>query len=141
MSIGSALFSYLSNKASITARVSTRIYPHPAPESATYPFITYSTTGEDHQHHMEGGSGLVDVSMQIDVWAETMANRVLTQEALRNALDGYTGGMGLESLNIRSCFLQDLTELHEPDTEGKGRPIYRASMDFSIWHVESVPTL
>ncbi len=141
MSIGSALFSYLSNKTSITTRVSTRIYPHPAPESATYPFITYSVIGEDHQHHMAGGSGLVNVSLQVDVWATTHANRVLTQEALRNALDGYTGTMGAESLGIRSCFLHDLTELHEPDTEGSGKPITRASMDFSIWHVESVPTL
>lgn len=141
MTIESALYSYLSNKASITALVSTRIYPEVGPNDAGYPFITYITVTGDQQHDMSGASGLTNVRMQIDAWADIIADRVSVSEALRNALDGFTGNMGTENLNIRSCFLADYSTLRETEPEGRGQPIYRASLDFSIWHVESVPTL
>ena len=141
MTIESALYSHLSTKASIIALVSDRIYPQIAPNGTAYPFITFTVINEDHDHAMSGATGLANVSMQIDVWTETIADRVAVSEALRNALDGFTGDMGTEDLNIRSCFLDNRAVFQETDTEGKGQPIYRASMDFSIWHVETVPTL
>lgn len=141
MTIESALSSYLRTKDTITDEVSTRSYPHPAPNDAVYPFVTYTVTSEDQQHDMSGASGLARVNVQLDAWAKTIADRVAVSEALRNALDGFTGDMGAENLNIRSCFLSDRSTLQETDPEGRAQPIYRASMDFSIWHVESVPTL
>ncbi len=141
MTIETALYSYLSTKASITALVSTRIYPQVAPNDAAYPFITYTIIAGDTSHHMGGASGLVNVSMQIDAWADNIPDRESVFQALRNALDGFTGDMGTENLNIRSCFLSDFSNLNEPNPEGKGLPVVRKSLDFSIWHVESVPTL
>jgi hypothetical protein len=140
MTIESALYSHLSTKASITALVSTRIYPQVAPESATYPFITYTVLSESHDHSMGGATGLTNPTIQIDAWADTIANRVAVSEAIRNALDGFTGNMGTENLSIRNCFLQNRANFNENTTEGK-TPTWRSSMDFSIWHVESVPTL
>ena len=86
MTIESALYSYLSNKASITALVSTRIYPQVGPDSADYPFITYNVISESHDHAMQGATGLANPSMQVDVWAETIADRVDVSEALRNEI-------------------------------------------------------
>ncbi len=140
MTIESALYSYLSTKASITALVSTRIYPQVAPDSGDYPFITYNVISESHDHAMQGATGLANPSLQVDVWAETIADRVAVSESLRNALDGFTGNMGTENLSIRNCFLQNRANFNENDGEGK-TPAYRSSMDFSIWHVETVPTL
>ena len=140
MTIESALYSYLSTKASITALVSTRIYPEVAPDSAAYPFITYNIFGESHDHAMQGATGLTNPTLQLDVWADTIADRVTISEAIRNALDGYTGNMGTENLSIRNCFLQNRANYTESDGEGK-TPAYRSSLDFSIWHVETVPTL
>lgn len=140
MTIESALYSYLSNKASITSLVSTRIYPQVAPNSAAYPFITYNVINEEPTHSMSGAVGLTHLTVQIDVWCNTVANRVAVSEALRNALDGFTGAMGAENLSIRNCFLENRTNFNETDGEGK-TPVYRSSMDFSIWHVETVPTL
>lgn len=141
MTIESALYSYLSTKSTITDEVGTRIYPHPAPNDADYPFITYSVTSENTQHDMTGASGLANVQVQLDAWAETVADRSDASEAIRNALDGFTGNMGTENLNIRTCFLVDRSTLQESDPEGRQQPIFRASMDFTIWHVESAPTL
>lgn len=141
MTIESALYSYLSNKASVTALVSDRIYPQVAPQGTAYPFVTFNVLSEDTQHDMSGASGLTNVAMQIDAWCETVADRVSVSEALRNALDGFRGAMGTESLHISNFFMTDRQNFVEGDTEGKAHPLYRSSMDFSIWHAESVPTL
>ena len=141
MSIEKALYDYLSTKAGVVAQVSTRVYPDIAPESAVYPFITVTITNETHDHHMQGGSGLANPTIQLDVWAETLPTRVAAAEAVRLSLDGFRGAMGTDSLSIRSCFLVNKSNFQEQDAEGRGNPVYRSSMDFSIWHVETVPTL
>lgn len=141
MTIESAFYNYLSTKASVTAEVGSRIFPQIAPESALYPFLVYSVILDTPEHDMTGAVGLTFVNMQIDVWCETIAERVTIAEVLRNALDGFTGDMGTENLNIRSCFLSNRSNSQEPDSEGRATPIFRTSMDFNIWHVESVPTL
>jgi hypothetical protein len=140
MTIESAFYSYLTSKPAITALVSTRIYPLLAPDTPTYPFITYTVFGEGHDHDFSGATGLVDLTMQCDVWAKTVIDRSDITEALRNALDGFTGDMGAENLNVRQCYLIDRAHFFERDTE-ESTPYYRTSMDFSIWHVESLPTL
>ena len=141
MTIETAMFSYLSNKASITALVNTRIYATVPPSSVTYPFITYTVLSEDTEHDMGGAVGLTNVLLQIDAWAYIVSERQAISEALRNALDGYKGQMGAELLDIRNCFMTDRNTFEEPDKQGKNLPVHRSSLDFSIWHVESVPTL
>lgn len=141
MTIESALYSYLSGKAEVNAEIATRIYPQIGPPGAVYPFLTYMVLGEDHTHDMGGASGLVNVSMQIDVWALTQKKRSEIAEVLRNVLDGFAGDMGAENLNIRQCFLESRSNFQEPETEGREKPVFRTSLDFSIWHVESSPTL
>ncbi len=141
MSIEKALYGYMSGHASIIAQVGTRVYPEVAPEDTIYPFITFNVTSEAHDHSMDGATGMANPRIQIDVWAEKISDRVITAEAIRTSMDGFRGDMGDDDLNIRSCFLQDKTNFQEPTGEGKGKPVYRSSIDFSIWHVESVPTL
>ena len=141
MGIETALFSYLSNKAAITAEVSTRIYATVAPSSVTFPYITYEIISEDHEHEMDGAAGLTNVLVQLDAWARLVSERQDIGEALRNALDGFTGQMGTENLEIRNCFLENRTTFEETDKEGKNLPVHRSSLDFSIWHEETLPTL
>ena len=141
MTIESALFSYLSTKASVFAAVGTRIFPEVAPERAAYPFITYTLVGDVPEHHMTSAAGLTNVTMQIDIWSETFALAVSVSEIIRNALDGFTGPLGTENLGIRTCHLENRITIPESDIEGGQNPVFRKSMDFLIWHVESVPTL
>lgn len=141
MGIESALFNHLTNKASITALISDRVYNQLGPEGAAYPFITFTVLSTDHTHSMGGAVGLVNVNMQIDIWAESQIDRVTVTEAIRNALDGFKGAMGAEALSIRNCFLESYSSFTEPEIEGRQKPVFRSSMDFSIWHVETLPTL
>lgn len=141
MSIEKALFDYLSNKSEITAFVSDRVYPDIGPEDAAYPFITITVVNENHDHHLEGASGFVNPFVQIDAWCETIDDQLKLAKAIRNSLDGYTGSMGTDSLAIRNCILTNRQSLRDNNTYGEGRPIFRSSLDFSIWHNDTVPTL
>lgn len=141
MTIETALFSYLSTKPEITALVSTRVYATIAPSSITFPLITFRILSEAPEHDTGGAVGLTRVLMQIDVWAYIVSERQNISEAIRNVLDGFVGLMGTEQLDVRNCFLENRTTFEEPDKHGKNLPVHRSSMDFSIWHVESLPTL
>jgi len=141
MTIETAFFSYTSTKASITALVGTRIYASAPPSSPTYPYVTFKKISDQPNHYMAGAVGLATVLLQVDVWAFLVQERQDISEAFRNALDGYTGVMGAENLDIRNCFLDNRSSFEEPDKQGKNLPVHRASLDFSIWHVESLPTL
>ncbi len=141
MTIETALFSELSTTAEVIAVVGTRIYPQVAPATVAYPFIVYSVISSLPEHHAGGASDLTNVSLQIDVWAETVGELLTIVEVIRNDLDGFKGDMGTENLDIRSCFLETRRTFEEPDPRGRKAPVFRSDMDFSIWHVSSVPTL
>lgn len=141
MTIETALYSHLSTQAGITALVSNRIYATVPPSSPTYPFITFQIFSNAPEHHMGGAAGLTVVKLQIDAWAFLVQEQQDISEAIRNELDGFRGAMGTELLAIRNCFLETRNTFEEPDKQGKNLPVHRASLDFSIWHVESLPTL
>ena len=84
---------------------------------------------------------MTNVLVQIDAWAFLVAERQAIGEAIRNALDGFVGDLGAENLVIRNCFLRNRTTFEEPDKQGKNLPVHRSSLDFSIWHEQSLPTL
>ena len=141
MTIETALYSELSTTAEVTAVVSTRIFPQVAPLTVPYPFIVYSVINSIPEHHMGGASALTNVSLQLDVWAETVGELITIAEVLRNDLDGFRGDMGTENLDILSCFMDTRTTFEEPDPRGRKAPVFRSSLDFTIWHVSTVPTL
>ncbi len=141
MTIETALFSHLSVQAGITALVSTRVYATVPPSDPTYPFITFQIFSDVPEHDMSGAVGLTQVKVQIDAWAFLVAEQQAIAEAVRNELDGFRGALGTEALAIRSCFLDSRNTFQEPDKQGKNLPVHRSSLDFSIWHVESLPTL
>ena len=141
MTLETAIYSELSTTAEVIAVVGTRIYPQVAPLTVSYPFIVYSVINSIPEHHMGGASALTNVSMQLDVWAVTVAELLDIVEVLRNDLDGFRGDMGTENLDILSCFMETRRTFEEVDPLGKKAPVFRSDMDFSIWHVSSVPTL
>ena len=141
MTIETALYSHLSTQVGITAIVGTRIYATVPPSSPTFPFITFQVFSDVPEHHMDGAVGLTRVLMNIEVWAFVVAEQQAISEALRNELDGFRGAMGTEVLQVRNCFMENRNSFQEPDKQGKNLPVHRSSLDFSIWHEESLPTL
>ncbi len=136
------LYNYLTTTAVITGKVGTRIYPELAPTSAAFPYATYSIISDEHQSHLGAGSPLTKATVQIDIWAKTYATADTAADGFRKALHGYqakTWGTGATAVAISSIRLVAQRDDHETPTDGSQKGIYRVSMDFTIWHDESIP--
>jgi len=143
MSIESALYTRLKAVSAVTTIVGTgnsaRIYPDVAPPSATLSYITYTVVSDSSEQHMTAAAGLASAVIQIDCWAASSVNRGALREAVRGALDGarqQTWG----TVQVRSVMREQSRSTWEKPEDGSEVGVFRASMDFRFWYVESVPT-
>lgn len=143
MSIQAAIYEHLIADTTVLGLVSTRVYVDVAPHSAVgLNHITYQVISAQHVHDLGAASGLVRKRIQIDVWATTSITRDSISEAIREAMDGYSGDMGAvgATVDVRDCYLDNEVDGYEvPETKNEFG-IFRRTMDFMIWHTESVPT-
>jgi hypothetical protein len=110
-SIDSALYTRLSTFAGLTALISTRIYPPPAPQNAVYPFITYAQVSGVRSYVMGNQSGLVQARFQVDIWDDDLTKTARTvAEQVRLALSMYRGapdGVTVDLITIETEFRGD----------------------------------
>ena len=111
-----------------------------ADQDATYPYMTFVQISSEGVHHLASASGLGHPLFQIDIWSDATATRESLAEAVRTALDGFSGTVSGE--DIRSIRLLDRGRDTQETAEigGEELPVYRTSIDIEIWHTESVPT-
>ena len=142
MSIYAALYEHLTADSDVTAEVSTRIYPLTAPTSATMPYVVIQLISTEQLHHFGAAGGIVKSVMQIDVWGETPEDVRDAALDIRESLDGLnqTSMGATEQLDVRGVSLQTQRTGHSPPSDGTETGPMRWSMDFEIWHAESVPT-
>ena len=141
MSVESALYSYLTGVTGVTDVIGTRLYSDLANASGiTRPFVSYFVVSENPSRHFGGPAGLKFARIQMDVWASSGPSRRAVAEALRLALDGFSGTMGAELLVVRRCALDMVRNTYVDPEDGTETPTYRATIEVEITHQESVPT-
>lgn len=137
--IESSLRPYLAADLGVSGYVADRIYPIQLPQAAALPAVTYQRISTVPYHHLEGYSGLTASRLQIDCWAVTYADAKGLAEAVRLALDGFSGAMGEHT--IESVLLLGHNDVPEsPDGDGE-YGIQRVSMDFRVAFDEPIPAL
>ena len=109
--------------------ITTRCYPGTIPQAPTYPFALYMKVTGARDHHLRGASGLATPRFQIEAWAETYAAAKALANAIKNALDDYSGTVG--AVNVRSILI-----LSERDFYEEAVKAHRIIMDFSVRHIE-----
>lgn len=139
MTMSAGLYTYLVSLTPVTDQVSTRVYNGRAPERTVYPYITYEEISGPTVQQQAAAAGLVDSRFQIDVWAETHPSREATAEAIREALDGFTGST-MGSMTVKRVSLENRQDSVDQADGGSQRAIYRKIIEFRIWYAESVPT-
>jgi hypothetical protein len=132
--IEEAIYYLLSNDATVSGLVGTRIYPMVVPRNAAMPAIAYQQISGVREHTMTGPIGMVKARFQINCWAETYATADAIAEAVRKELDGYSGVAS-------DTWIYDITLLQGADkievlpgvdvltTTGK-------RLDFLVWYKE-----
>jgi hypothetical protein len=109
--------------------ITTRCFPVKVPQNPTFPFILYQKVTATRHQDLSGGSGLTQARFQIEAWAETYSRAKELANAIRDALDGYTGTSG--TVKVWSILILSEFDMYEETID-----CLRVIMDFSVWHTE-----
>ena len=109
--------------------ITTRCYPVTIPQSPQYPLILYTKITGMRDHHLRGPSGHAHPRFQVEAWSKTYTEAKTLADAIREALDGYSGTAS--STKIGSCLIDSEQDIYESEVEA-----FRVIMDFFVWHEE-----
>lgn len=128
MKAGIAIYAILSNKASITNLVSTRIYPESAPEGAQMPYIVYSVVGNSPVETK--GETVVDEA-QIEVFSvdRTYGSCMTLADIVRKVFDraDYINTDLGKEIDVQSMmYTNEVTEVNQD------RNTYVAIQDYTM---------
>ena len=109
--------------------LTTRVYPVALPQSPQYPLILYTKITGMRDHHLQGPSGHAHPRFQVEAWSKTYTEAKTLADAIREALDGYSGtAVGTK---IGSCLIESERDDYQNEIEA-----FRVIMDFFVWHEE-----
>lgn len=103
--LGSAVYSILSDDATLTAITGTKIYPVQAPQRISVPFIVYRENGTLPVDQKDGSAPIDKIQLQVDIYSNSyiQAHTIATQ--VRSLLDAYTGTVS--GVVIRQIWFSD----------------------------------
>ena len=104
MSIETTLYTTLTGDAGVSALVSTRVYPNPAPEGASKPLVSYFVVSGTRITTIPGVGDATRKRVQINCHANTYSSAKAVAAAVIAALEG-DGYLELEY------------DLYDPDTQ------------------------
>lgn len=132
MTVEEALYTHLTDDAGVAALVSARVYPLVAPQDVARPYLVYQRISTPRVRSHSGPSGLAHPRFQITAVASTYGSARSLANAVRAALDGYSGAMG-DAPGVQTAgFLDNEAENYLDDI-----PAYVVRMDFILWHAEA----
>lgn len=124
------LRSALVANASVAALVGTRVFPVLAPTTAALPFATYRRSGVLRQHSLAGPIGVPNVSMTLDIYAETYEAVRDLADKCRKVLDGYGGS--LNNVEVKHVTLENEADGFVQLAGGELPPVYSVSQTYNI---------
>lgn len=133
--IEKAIYSLLTGDGTLTGLVSTRIFPVLIPQKTTMPAIAYEQTSGARVHATDGPAGQVNSRWQFNCWGSSYASVRAVANALREAIDGYSGTTA--GVIFQAIQSQDENDI-KADPAGANRARrYGKSLDFEIWFCET----
>jgi len=121
----------------VSALVSTRIYPQIAPASGNSPpqdLIVLSRISANPVDSHDGASGLVAEQLQVSCMGDTHAKAQAIADAVRGSIDGVDGTIGSTTgVRYRRTDERDIPDL---DASNQQRQVYGIQQDYEVWHQE-----
>ncbi len=103
--IGKAIYSLLTADATVSGIVGTKVYPYLAVEDIAYPYIVYTEEALEPTDTKDGVSELDTVTVQIELYSETLTELNTLADAVRTELDRYSGsnsGLTIQSVHFQA---------------------------------------
>lgn len=124
MNIGKLIYAVVASDANLVGLVGTRVYPEEAPNTVTYPYITFSKVNTQPTRVKNIVSPLDMVKVTFFVYSNNYDTSENVAIALRNKFDNLRGTYN--SINLDWCIFEDETT-GDPVMEDK---IYWIAIDF-----------
>ena len=132
MNIEEALYNKLSTTSGVTTICSTRIYPNVIPQDAAMPAVAYQriSTVRDMAH--DGPTGMAHARFQFTCSAALYSTARSLANAIRVALDGFSGTMGgAGGVAVEASFVEN-----DSDGYNQAGGEYVVRLDVRIIHHE-----
>lgn len=132
---------HLRSSANVANLVAERVYNATAPdEGAEFDYVTVQEISSSPEYALSGEVGHALTTVQVDCWSKgskagKRAKRI--GEAVRNRCSGHTGTVG--ETRFWPITLSRPGMIIEDPEDGSGDYIKRWSMDFEVFHTQSVP--
>ena len=123
--VGKTVYAMLAADATLTALVSTKIYPVIAPQNVASPFVVYSIASAIPTNTKDRISEVDTMRVQIDCYARTYSQVEAIASAARLAIDGQTGTKA-------GIYVDGVAYENEQDLIDEDVDLYRKSLDFFI---------
>lgn len=134
MAVEKAIRSILVDDGTVAGLVGNRIYPLVRPDGTGSPAITYQQISGFRDHVMTGPSGFVESRFQLNCWADTYAEADALADAVRSAVDGYSGTK--ESVVIQGIHLVDEGDAIVLQADNESLNERGKRLDITVWFDE-----
>lgn len=125
--IEEAVYKVLTASATLTALVSTRIYPFMLPQEIVLPAIVFFRTSGLRTHVMGGDLDLIESRVQVSIWAGSLLATRTISDAVRTLLQRWRGNY--DNLAIHDSLLDSEYDDYNDDVEG-----YECVHEYRIFH-------
>lgn len=139
MSLKSELQQYLEADDDLNDLVDRRVFPVELPKGEKLPAVLFSRMPKSpHAHYLSGGAGHSNCLIRTTALGDTYKVADVTGEALRQALQGFSGNM--DTVQVDSVVLRDdYDDFYPPITAGE-KGTYAVVMIWEILYGETIPT-
>ena len=134
MAAEKALKAILDAAGAVTALVEDRIYPVERREGSDLPALVYQQISGQPTHDVTGPIGYVPARYQITCWAATYLEACDLAEAVRDAVDGYSGTIA--ELAIDHVFVLDEGDMPSLAADNRALSMHGKRLDVLIVFTE-----
>jgi hypothetical protein len=104
-----------------------RVHHIRLPQDQVQPSVVYTKISEIGDYHMQSDSGLGQLRMQVDAWAQDPDQATQLANAVYDRLTGERGIV--DTIDFRGAFLTSGRDDFDEITK-----LFRISRDFTIWY-------
>jgi hypothetical protein len=128
------LHNAITSDASITSHVGYRVYPHLAPAVDDLPFISWRRVAIRREQTLAFPMGVPTVQLEYLIFAESYLESRQIADAMRAALDGFTGSF--DNTQVRQTSLESESD-EVVALDGAELPaVYSVAQTYDVWWQE-----
>lgn len=136
MSIESELFTFFTvTTGSISALIGTAYYPGVIGQEADLPAVVFNRITTDRVQSLSGSSDLPMARVQFNCYASTFLAAIALTDAVRSALNDFTGAMG--AVTVQHATLIDESDLPAFNIQDSKRRTFGRQLEFIINYNEA----